>query len=170
MDTTVRQTSRRDPDRARQTRRGDAGTSVALATESGERLGALLVTLGVVAQRDVAEALRRSSTLPLVDGRLPGVPDPRGARQPAFLRETRALPLREDDAEVALAMADPTDATIGAFEMVTGRAVRPMVAIPTELEAALERLYGTGKSAQSQVIGDVERASTNSRSTPTSSS
>ena len=25
-----------------------------------------------------------------------------------------------------------------------------MVAIPTELEAALERLYGTGKSAQSQ--------------------
>ena len=31
-----------------------------------------------------------------------------------------------------------------------------MVAIPTELEAALERLYGTGKSAQSQVIGDVE--------------
>src|SRR4029078_3650976 len=30
------------------------------------------------------------------------------------------------------------------------------VAIPSELEAALERLYGTGKSAQSQVIGDGE--------------
>jgi general secretion pathway protein E len=40
--------------------------------------------------------------------------------------------------------------------MVTGRTVRPMVAIPTELEAALERLYGSGKSAQSQIIGDVE--------------
>ena len=40
--------------------------------------------------------------------------------------------------------------------MVTGRAVRPLVAIPTELEAALERLYGAGKSAQSQLIGDVE--------------
>ena len=54
-------------------------------------------------------------------------------------------------------MADPTDAyTIGAFEMVTGRAVRPMVAIPTELEAALERLYGAGKSAVGQLIGDVE--------------
>jgi len=49
---------------------------------------------------------------------------------PRFLRETRALPLSEDDAEVALAMADPTDDyAIGAFRMVTGRTVRPMVAI-----------------------------------------
>jgi general secretion pathway protein E len=54
-------------------------------------------------------------------------------------------------------MADPTDLyTIGAFEMVTGRTVQPMVAIPTDLEAALERLYGAGKSAQSQLLGDVE--------------
>ena len=74
-----------------------------------------------------------------------------------FLREARALPVREDESELGLAMADPTDAyTIGAFEMVTGRAVRPMVAIPTELEAALERLYGAGKSAVGQLIGDVE--------------
>jgi len=74
-----------------------------------------------------------------------------------FLREARALPVREDESELALAMADPTDAyTIGAFEMVTGRTVRPLVAIPTELDAALERLYGAGKSAQSQLLGDVE--------------
>ena len=55
-------------------------------------------------------------------------------------------------------MADPTDSyTIGAFAMVTGRDVRPLVAIPTELEAALERLYGTGKSALGQIVGDVEQ-------------
>ena len=54
-------------------------------------------------------------------------------------------------------MADPTDDyTIDAFEMVTGRAVRPMVAIPTELDAAIERLYGAGKSALGQIVGDVE--------------
>jgi len=128
-----------------------------LQQESGERLGALLVTLGVVAQRDVAEALAAQLELPLVDtGSYPEFPILEEMVSTRFLRETRALPLSEDDAEVALAMADPTDEyTIGAFRMVTGRAVRPMVAIPTELEAALERLYGTGKSA-SQVIGDVE--------------
>ena len=139
----------------------DAGTlerALRLQQESGEKLGALLVTLGVVAQRDVAEALAAQLALPLVDAAgYPEFPILEETVSARFLREARALPVREDDAEVALAMADPTDAyTIGAFEMVTGRAVRPLVAIPTELDAALERLYGTGRSAQSQVIGDVE--------------
>ncbi len=129
-----------------------------LQQESGERLGALLVTLGVVAQRDVAEALAAQLELPMVDtAGYPEFPILEERVSPRFLRETRSLPLREDETEVALAMVDPTDAyTIGAFEMVTGRMVRPMVAMPTELEAALERLYGSGKSAQSQLIGDVE--------------
>ena len=129
-----------------------------LQQESEERLGALLVTLGVVAQRDVADALAEQLALPLVDAAsYPEFPILEERVSTRFLRETRVLPLREDDAEVALAMADPTDTyTIGALQMVTGRSVKPMVAIPSELEAALERLYGTGKSAQSQVIGDVE--------------
>ncbi len=139
----------------------DAATlerALRLQQESGEKLGALLVTLGVVAQRDVAEALAAQLELQLVEvAGYPEFPILEERVSPRFLRETRALPVREDESEVVLAMADPTDAyTIGAFEMVTGRAVRPMVAIPTELEAALERLYGSGKSAQSQLIGDVE--------------
>ncbi|HEY3180683.1 MAG TPA: type II secretion system ATPase GspE [Casimicrobiaceae bacterium] len=125
---------------------------------SGEKLGQLLVTLGLVAQRDVAEALAAQLALPLVDASgYPEFPILEERVSARFLRESRALPVREDETEVTLAMADPTDAyTIGAFEMVTGRTVRPMIAIPTELEAALERLYGSGKSAQSQIIGDVE--------------
>jgi len=139
----------------------DAATlerALRLQQESGERLGALLVTLGVVAQRDVAEALAAQLELPLVDvAGYPEFPILEERISARFLRETRTLPLREDEAFVALAMVDPTDAyTIGAFEMVTGRTVRPMVAMPTELDAALERLYGSGKSAQSQLIGDVE--------------
>jgi general secretion pathway protein E len=129
-----------------------------LQQESGEKLGALLVTLGVVAQRDVAEALAAQLELPMVDvAGYPEFPILEERVSARFLRETRSLPLHEDEAFVALAMVDPTDAyTIGAFEMVTGRAVRPMIAMPAELEAALERLYGSGKSAQSQLIGDVE--------------
>ncbi|MHB8723959.1 MAG: type II secretion system ATPase GspE [Casimicrobiaceae bacterium] len=129
-----------------------------LQGESGEKIGALLVTLGLCAQRDVAEALATQLGLPLVEpGGYPEFPILEESVSARFLREAHALPLREDEAEVALAMADPTDAyTIGAFEMVTGRIVRPMVAIPTELDAALERLYGAGKSAVGQLIGDVE--------------
>ncbi|HSC98111.1 MAG TPA: ATPase, T2SS/T4P/T4SS family, partial [Casimicrobiaceae bacterium] len=129
-----------------------------LQADSGERLGSLLVTLGLCAQRDVAEALSLQLALPLVDANgYPEFPILEERVSARFLREARALPVREDETELGLAMADPTDAyTIGAFEMVTGRAVRPMVAIPTELEAALERLYGAGKSAVGQLIGDVE--------------
>ena len=127
--------------------------------ESGEKLGVLLVTLGVVAQRDVSEALANQLGLPLVEAasypELPILEERVSAR---FLRESRALPLAEDETELALAMADPTDEyTVNAFEMVTGRKVRPQVAIPMELEAALERLYGAGKSALGQILGDVEQ-------------
>jgi general secretion pathway protein E len=129
-----------------------------LQGDSGERLGSLLVTLGLCAQRDVAEALALQLALPLMDASgYPEFPILEERVSARFLREARALPVREDESELGLAMADPTDAyTIGAFEMVTGRAVRPMVAIPTELEAALERLYGAGKSAVGQLVGDVE--------------
>jgi general secretion pathway protein E len=130
-----------------------------LQQESGEKLGALLVTLGVCAQRDVAEALAVQLGLLLVDaGGYPEFPILEERISARFLREARALPVKEDENEVALAMADPTDEyTIGAFRMVTGRAVKPLVAIPTELEAALERLYGTGRTAVGQIVGDVEQ-------------
>jgi general secretion pathway protein E len=130
-----------------------------LQQESGEKLGVLLVSLGVVAQRDVSEALALQLGLPLIEAagypELPILEERVSAR---FLRDSHALPLTEDEHELALAMADPTDTyTMNAFEMVTGRKVRPLVAIPNELDAALERLYGAGKSALGQILGDVEQ-------------
>jgi general secretion pathway protein E len=130
-----------------------------LQEETHEKLGGLLVTLGLVAQRDVAEALAQQLGMPLVEAsgypELPILEERVSAR---FLRDARALPLSEDEHELALAMADPTDSyTVNAFEMVTGRTVRPRVAVPTELEAALERLYGAGKSVLGQLVGDVEQ-------------
>jgi len=130
-----------------------------LQQESGDKLGALLVSLGVVSQRDVSEALAVQLGLPLIEAAgYPEMPILEERVSARFLRDARALPLTEDENELALAMADPTDAyTMNAFEMVTGRKVRPLVAIPSELDAALERLYGAGKSALGQIFGDVEQ-------------
>ena len=130
-----------------------------LQQETGERLGTLLVTLGLCAQRDVSEALATQLDLPLLDAAgYPEFPILEERVSPRFLREARALPVREDEHELALAMADPTDEyTIDAFRMVTGRGVRALVAIPSELDAALERLYGAGRTAVGQIVGDVEQ-------------
>ena len=140
----------------------DAGSlerALRLQQDSGERLGALLVTLGLVSPRDVADTLAAQLGLPLLDGAgYPELPILEERVSPRFLRDARALPVREDADELVLAMADPTDRyAIDAFAMVTGRRVKPMVAVPGDLDAALERLYGSGKSAVGQIVGeDVE--------------
>jgi general secretion pathway protein E len=129
-----------------------------LQKEGGEKLGALLVTLGLCAQRDVSEALAAQLGLPLVEAAATrNFPCSRSDLR-RFLREATALPLKEDERELALAMADPDrqlhDRRV---RMVTGRDVKPQVAIPSELDAALERLYGAGRTAVGQIVGDVEQ-------------
>ena len=135
---------------------GSLERALRLQQETPERLGSLLVTLGLVAPRDVAEALAAQLDLPLLDAAgYPELPILEERVSPRFLRDARALPVREDADELVLAMADPTDGyAIDAFSMVTGRRVRPMVAVPGDLDAALERLYGSGKSAVGQIVGD----------------
>jgi len=135
---------------------GSLERALRLQQDSGERLGALLVTLGIVAPRDVADALAAQLGIPLLDiAGYPELPILEERVSARFLRDSRALPVREDADELVLAMADPTDRyAIDAFEMVTGRRVQPMVAVPGELDAALERLYGAGKTAMGQIVGD----------------
>ena len=61
--------------------------------DSGEKLGTLLVTLGVCAQRDVTEALAAQLGLPLVDAAgYPEFPILEERISARFLREARALP------------------------------------------------------------------------------
>ena len=127
--------------------------------ESGEKIGTLLVTLALCAQKDVAEAWRRSwafrwwsatgyPEFPILEERI----------SPRFLREAHALPVREDERELALAMADPTDAyTIGAFRMVTGREVKPMVADPVRARRGLGAALRGRPHRAGQIVGDVEQ-------------
>ena len=66
------------------------------------------------------------------------------------------MPLREDDEELALAIADPSDSyVISAVQMASGKRVRPYIAAPNEIDAALERLYGGGKSSMGQIVDNI---------------
>ena len=83
--------------------------AAAAAGDSGERLGALLVTLGVVRAARRRRGARRCSSrcrssTPRGYPEFPILEERVSAR---FLREARALPVREDETELALAMADP---------------------------------------------------------------
>lgn len=136
-----------------------AGLERALRLQEGserQRLGQLLITLGLVSERDVMEALAQQLDLPLLDAKaFPELPVLEERVSHRFLKDARVLPVREDEDEVVLAMADPLDRyAIDAFRLVTQREVRPVIGLPNEIEAALERLYGSGKSAMGQILGD----------------
>jgi general secretion pathway protein E len=113
-----------------------------VAAESDQRLDRVLIQLGLVSERELAAAYADLLALPVATAarypNAPVLPDRLASR---FLRHARAVPLAVDGA-LALAMVDPLDPfTPRAVAAATGLPVRIEVAVPLELQAALDRLY-----------------------------
>jgi general secretion pathway protein E len=115
-----------------------------VAAESGQRLDKVLLQLGLVSERGLAQAYATLLGLPLATpDRYPQVepllPERLGAR---FLRASRAVPVAREDGRLLVAVADPLDAfTPAAITAATGLRVGLLVGVPIELDAALDRLY-----------------------------
>ena len=126
--------------------------------EKREGLGAILIRTGLVAERDVVEALSTYLNVPIVGiADYPELPVLEESVAVRFIKEAKALPLHEDDEHLVLAMVDPLDEyVLSAFRLVTHRKVAVRLAVPSELEAAFERLYGSGKTSMDQIVGEVE--------------
>ncbi|MGD9633708.1 MAG: type II secretion system ATPase GspE [Pirellulales bacterium] len=125
-----------------------------IRTDNHEGLLQLLPKLALVSERDLAEAVAQQLGLPLVTKRdyptLPVLEDQISAR---FLRESHLLPLSIDHDGIVVAMADPFDRyAMDALGLVAGRPVFPRVAVPAELEAAIERLYGRNRPTSGQSV------------------
>ena len=128
--------------------------------ESGERFDHVLTRLGLVADRDMAEALSQHLALPLVGADdYPEAPLLEDHLSAKFLKNSKVLPIAEDEAEVTLAMADPLDRfAADAVALRLGRPVRRCIAVEGELENALDRLYGGGKSSIDQIADALDEA------------
>jgi general secretion pathway protein E len=125
--------------------------------ESREKIGVILSRLGMVSSRDLADALAEQLDLPIaVAGDYPELPLLEERLSAKFLRDAQAVPLSEDEDELALAIADPTDSfVISAVQMASGKRVRAFIAAPSEIDAALERLYGGGKSSMGSIVDNI---------------
>ncbi len=126
--------------------------------EAREKIGVILLRLGMVSGRDLADALADQLDLPLASTTdFPELPLLEERLSSKFLRDAQAVPLREDDDELAIAIADPTDSfVISAVQMAAGKRVKPYIAAPNEIDAALERLYGGGKSSMSAIVEGIQ--------------
>src|SRR5215468_7659391 len=118
----------------------------------------LLPKLGLAAERDIAEAAAQLLDLPLVTGAdYPTVALLEDKVSVRFLHESRVLPLSEDGEAIVLAMANPLDQyAIDAIRLLSGRRVLARVAVPAELEAAIEKLYGRNKKAGDSLVEATE--------------
>ncbi len=113
------------------------------------RLLPLLSMLGLVSEREIAEALAAHLSLPLIPARdFPFVAVLEETVSKRFLSEFHVLPLSDEPEGVALAMADPTNKfVIDVMRLRTGKRILPKVAIPSEIDNAIDRLYGRGNTS-----------------------
>lgn len=123
---------------------------------TSEALPLVLLKLGLLAERDLARSLADIHEIDLIQASdFPQEPLTNEAFSVRFLREFRVLPLSVDDKGLSLAMADPGDQYAqDAIALVAGTVVHPRVGIPTEIEQAIERLYGRGR-AEAEVEEDL---------------
>ena len=117
------------------------------------RLTALLARLGLVSERDLAEAWAQTLSLPLLSVRdAPDVP-PETALTVRFMKQYYAVPVGESDDALQLAVADPGDAYIAqAVHLACGRPVTLQVAPRSEIDDLIERWFGAVRSALGTIV------------------
>ncbi len=146
--------------RAGDLREADFARAQRIREQTGEPLATLLLKLGVASDRAVAETLAAILGLPLATpADFPDAPVLDATLSRQFLRDRKVLPCADGGELVSLAMADPQDHyTSDAIALACGKPVAPLVGVRSEIDAALERLYGDGKSAMGQIVDRMETA------------
>ncbi len=122
--------------------------------QNGGDLITLLVRLGLVSERDVAEAESSLLELPLIStADLPEEAPDIGKLSLRYLKQNLLLPVAATDTEMVVVMANPRDQfALKALAMASGKNISPQVGVASEIENGIEKLYGVGRSAMGQII------------------
>ena len=128
-----------------------------LHEESGSgSLIALMTRIGLVSERDVAEASAEVFDLPLITAKdFPENP-PTVQVSVRFLKQQHVCPLSETEDRIELLVADPADDyPVEAIRMATGRSVQVKVGLRAEIDDLIERYFGSGRSAMGTIVEDL---------------
>jgi len=124
-----------------------------LAEAPENRLTPLLSRLGLVSERDLAEAWAETLRLPLLTAKEAPDAPPETALSVRFMKQYHAVPVGEAGPAVQLATADPGDPYIAhAVQLACGRPVNMVVAVRADIDDLIERWYGTGRSALGTIV------------------
>lgn len=117
--------------------------AILVQAETGEPLEAVVTRLGLLSEQALAEALADATGLTLIDaGSFPAAPVDGKPLNAPFLHDVRALPISIGDGRVKVAFGNPFDRFAAeALGFAFGARVEPVLALPTDIEAAVDRLY-----------------------------
>ncbi|CAN5268937.1 type II secretion system ATPase GspE [soil metagenome] len=135
----------------------DLARAQRLQADAGGSLGALLVRLGLVSERDMAEAASEVLDLPLLSSKdCPDSPPENLPLTLRFLKQQAVVPVGEDPFGLDLLVADPQDPYAAqAVQLATGRAIRVKVGLRSEIADLIERYYGQGRSAMGTIVENI---------------
>ncbi len=135
----------------------DLGRARKLHGESGGSLASLLVRIGLVSERDMAEATAEVMGLPLVSSKdCPDSPPPGVQVSLKFLKQHAICPIGEGDEFVQVLAAEPHDPyPTQAMALATGRTVQVKIGLRSEIADLIERYYGSGRSAMGTIVESV---------------
>ncbi|MFT3763170.1 MAG: type II secretion system ATPase GspE [Pseudoxanthomonas sp.] len=128
-----------------------------LQEDGGADVLDLLARLGLVSERDYAEACAQVLDLPLLAARAlpelaPELPD-EFVPGPRFLKQFHVCPLGVADGALDLWLADPCDGYAAeALALSGGLPVRVHVGLRSEIDDVIERWYGQGRSAMGAIV------------------
>jgi general secretion pathway protein E len=119
---------------------------------SDQRFATIITKLGLVSERDVAAALSNEFGVEVItESDFPDDPPLQGKISPRFLKSAQALPLEETEDRLRVAVADPFNHyLVDSLRLITGKQIERVIAEPSAIESAIERLYeSAGPHAQS---------------------
>ncbi|MCB1581943.1 MAG: type II secretion system ATPase GspE [Marinicella sp.] len=120
----------------------------------GVSLVPLLVRLGLASERDVAQSLHELLEYPIIsDKEFPESTSVDVEFPIRYMRESQFVPLAETDEELTVVMVYPYENyLIKGIRMVAQKDLNIKIGLPSDVENAIERYYGGGKSAMGQLV------------------
>ncbi|MGJ8662309.1 MAG: type II secretion system ATPase GspE [Marinicella sp.] len=120
----------------------------------GVSLVPLLVRLGLASERDVAQSINELMGFPLIsDKDLPETTSVEVEFPIRYMRESQFVPIKETENKLTVVMVYPYEEYLTkAIKMVAEKDLIIKIGLPSDVENAIEKYYGGGKSAMGQLV------------------
>jgi general secretion pathway protein E len=121
-------------------------------------LTGLMARLGLVSERDLAEAWSELLAIPLLAARdAPDMPPAELDVSARFLKQQHVVPVRVGEDGLGLVVSDPADPyPLQAIQLASGRPVAMRIGLRSEIDDLIERYYGSGRSAMGTIVENLD--------------